>query len=156
MTPNTGAANAPAYTFQSGTVTLVPQYTYPENFPYPLNIGNLGILKISQSSTQTLFTIAATRSWCRCNCQNGGVGSDNLLSQGNKHHGLSSWKKGTIAASVVGSVALIIVILLIIKFRKAKPRPVVYDDADLLDPQKPDYGTIAINEAFEAEEHEYN
>jgi hypothetical protein len=33
---------------------------------------------------------------------------------------------------------------------------VVYDDADLLDPQKPDYGTIAINEAFEAEEQEYN
>jgi len=159
MTPNPSAGNpatAPAYFFQSGTVNLIPEYMYPDNFPYPLNIGNLGTLKISQSSTQTLFTVSVSRSWCRCNCANGGVGIDNLLQQNNKHHGLSSWKKGTIAASVIGSVALIVIIILIIKFRKSKPRPVVYDDADLLDPQKPDYGTIAINEAFEAEEQEYN
>jgi len=155
MAPNTGNANAPAYTFQSGSVTLLPAYFSPDNFPYPLNIGNLGPLIISKSSGQTTFTINAQRAWCRCNCENGGVGHDDLLQQ-KKSSGLSNFEKGTIAICVVGGVIFIVAIIFIVKIRRSKPRPVVYDDADLLDPQKPDYGTMAINEAFEAEEQEYN
>jgi hypothetical protein len=149
-------SDAPAYIFKSGSVTLNPPYFYPEGFPYPLNIGNLGPLQIQQDTQQMTFTISATRSWCRCNCDLGGIGKDDVLQERNKDSGLSGFEKGTIAICVIGGILLIVAIIFIVKIRRSKPRPVVYDDADLLDPQKPDYGTIAINEAFEAEEQEYN
>jgi len=154
MTPS-NSASAPAYYFQSGTVTLIPGYFFPANFPYPLNIGNLGPMTIGVGSGQTTFTITASYSWCRCNCDLGGVGNDGSITP-NSGGGMSGFEKGTIAVCIIGGLILIVAIFFIIRIQRSKPRPVVYDDADLLDPQKPDYGTLAINEAFEAEEQEYN
>jgi len=156
MTPSAGDSKAPAYIFQTGTVSLIPPYFYPDGFPYPLNIGNLAPFTIDQSTSQTTFTITASRGWCRCNCDLGGIGHDNIVPNPSKKSGLSNYEKGTIAVGVVGGVVLIAAIFFIIRSRRTKRRPVVYDDTDLLDPQKPDYGTMAINEAFEAEEQEYN
>lgn len=146
------------YIFQSGYFTFVPSYFFPNDFPYPLNIGNLGTFTISQSSDRKSFSIASSKLWCRCNCDIGGVGNDDSLKSGaaNRESSMSGFRKGTIAIAVVGTFLIIVAIIVIIKLRRSKPRPVVYDDADLMDPQKPDYGTMAINDAFEAQDQEYD
>lgn len=69
---------------------------------------------------------------------------------------MSSYIKGTIAICVIGGLVLIVMIIIIVKMKRSRPRPVVYDDSDLMDPQKPDYGSLAINEAFDAEDQEFN
>jgi len=148
----------PPYMFQSGTIDFIPGYTFPAGFPYPLNIGNLGTLTISPSNGGSYFNIAATKAWCRCNCDIGGVGKDDSLKsdKNNGSKGMSGWIKGTIAIAVIGTFIIIVAIFAIIKMRRSKPRPVVYDDADLMDPQKPDYGTLAIREAFEDQDQEFD
>jgi len=146
------------FVFKSGYFDFVPPYSYPYGFPYPLNIGNLGTLTISQSSDRSYFSIAATKQWCRCNCDIGGVGHDDSLKSdnGNSGKGMSGWIKGTIAIAVIGTFIIIVAIFAIVKMRRSRPRPVVYDDADLMDPQKPDYGTLAIKDAFDDQDQEFD
>jgi len=149
----------PQFVFQTGSITFVPGYSYPAGFPYPLNLGNLGALTISPSSDHTYFNVVANKLWCRCNCDIGGVGQDDSIKNDkgrNSGKGMSSWIKGTIAIAVIGTCVIIAAIFAIVKLRRSKPRPVVYDDADLMDPQKPDYGTLAIKEAFEAQDQEFD
>ncbi len=45
-------------------------------------------------------------------------------------------------------------LLTLLKKNRRTPKP-YYEDFDLMDPQKPDYGSIAINEIIEADEREY-
>jgi len=157
MTPSDSDTSTP-YIFKSGTFAFSPTYYFPTDFPYPLNLGNLGTITISQTKDLTSFTVSATKVWCRCNCDLGGVGHDDSLKaqKPGSSSSLSGYMKGTIAICVIGGLVLIIAIIVIIKMKRSRPRPVVYDDSDLMDPQKPDYGSLAINEAFEAEDQEFN
>jgi len=152
MTP----AQTTPFIFNYGTFVLAPTYFYPVGFPYPLNFGNLGpTFTITQDPTSTYFSIQASLDWCRCNCAFGGIGHDDILDKP-ASNSMSGWMKGTIAICVIGGLVIIAAVFFIIRTRRHKPRPVVYDDADLMEPQKPDYGSMAMGEAFADEDQEFN
>jgi hypothetical protein len=151
MLPTSGN---PPYIFQSGTIDINPMYNYPVNFTYPLNLGNLDTYGVAPSSDGTYLIVTGIKSWCRCNCALGG-GGDNLQVSGGSGSGISGYLAGTIAISVIGSVFLIFAIIFMIRMSRASSPPMIYDDTDLMDPQKPDYGTIAINEVFDNDARDY-
>ena len=124
-------------------MTFIPSYFFPPGFPYPLNIGNLGPLTINPSNGGVMFSVSATRDWCRCNCDIGGIGHDDRMSplpnlslssylilfffllavmqEKKGDAGMSNWQKGTIAICIVGGVIIIVAIIFIAKLRRSKP-----------------------------------
>jgi len=154
--------------FESGVINFAPKYYWPSGFPYPLALGNLNPLKVVPSSDGTLFDVSANRYWCTCDCVDphsssqeeavsGHLGSGDHIGgggQGVKKEKLPNWKLGTIIVGSVGGVILIAA-LIVVYFLWQNPKRPVYDDSDPTDPQKPDYGSIAINEIFEDDEGDY-
>jgi len=129
---------------------LNPLYSDNSLYPYPSVVGNLGpFMAISQPDRS--FIVTGSHTWCTCEVDDCGVcgGNDKscLIGVVKKP---SSWTDQKYAAVIIGAVGGPIGIIAIAYFyalwQKAKKnRP--HDDSDLIDhPQKPDYGTMAIDE----------
>jgi hypothetical protein len=150
----TKTSTNPPYIFQSGTFNFIPQYFYPTGFPYPLNFGNLNPFVVTQSADGSYFSVQASTTWCRCNCGSGGVGNEQGTPQSGSS-GISDYKKAAIVVGVVGGAFIVVAVIFLVIMAKGSSKPVVYDDNDLMDPQKPDYGTLAINEIFATDERDF-
>jgi len=158
MTQNT-QGSSPPFLFQSGTINVLPKYAYPTSSFYPLIFGNLNPFHVNPSKTGDFFTITASKYWCSCNCPssgNSGSTGDAIADGGGSDNGvhLSQWKIGTIVVVVVGGIIVIVSLVFIFKMYRPRRTPVNVednndDDDGVMDPQKPDYGSIAINEIFE-------
>jgi len=129
---------------------LNPLYSDNSMFPFPVVIGNLGpFIAIAQADRS--FVVTGSHTWCTCAVDDCGVcgGNDKscLIGIAKKP---SSWTDQKYAAVIIGAVGGPIGIIAIAYFytlykNAKKNRP--HDDSDLIDhPQKPDYGTMAIDE----------
>jgi len=156
MTPNPEVVNPP-YLFQQGTVSFNPTYSYPTGFPYPLAFGNLNPFQVVPSSDGNYFSVTGQKTWCTCGCSSSASNSsdasgDKIGSAPSASSGGSgpNWRTGTIVLSTLGSIAVVLLAgLMVYLWRREEKPPAVYDDSDMMDPRKPDYGAIAINEIFE-------
>jgi len=148
--------SSPPYLFQSGTINISPKYAFPANFPYPLILGNLNPFQVTPSGNY--FSVTASNYWCTCNCPSDGDSGNNgdqIVNDGGiSGLQLSQWRIGTIVVAGVGGVIVIVSLVFIYKLWRRPRRQTIHDDHDILDPQKPDYGAIAIDEIFE-DEREY-
>lgn len=150
----TNPANNPQWTV-SGNLTLSPKYVYfygtplASVFTYPLTLGNLNPFTM-KSDGQTL-ALSGNAEWCTCDVDACGVcGGDGSSCGANpKHHGRSAKEIAAIVIGVVGGVlGITLVVVLGRTARKAKRAPLL-NDTDLIDhPDKPDYGTMAIDDAI--------
>jgi len=156
MQPNQQATNPP-FIFESGTVDFSPKYAFPSGFPYPLALGNLNPYQVVPSTNGDLFSVSASRYWCTCGCPSESGSGDKIGSA----QGLAgsnsppNWELGSIIVGTIGGSILIAVAIIAFYLWRHPRKPMAYDDTDLMDPQKPDYGSIAINEIFEDDGKDY-
>jgi len=138
-------------------IDITPAYAQPLGFFYPLIFGNLNPFSITQMSNGAL-NLYGSKTWCTCPVDAcnvcGGDGSAcalNAPAHSDSSSGLSNYD---IAALVVGLVGGIIGLLLIgllsycFVYRRGRESRSVRDDSDLAGPDKPDYGSMAINEVL--------
>lgn len=137
----------------SGTLTLTPRYVFNSQFSYPVLLGNLGPFQFTMRSDYG-FIVTGSKRWCTCPvdscgvCGGGNACNSNQLNPSGSS-GLTSRVKAAIIIGVIGGLLGIILIILlsrmVVKAKRARP----HDDSDLIDhPQKPDYGTMAIDDSI--------
>lgn len=145
-------------TLLSGTFTLDPQYSFPSNFTYPIPLGNLNPLTLARTSDGLNLIVSGNTQFCSCGVDICGVcGGDGLSCFGKfvetigpKENG-TLYVDGAIAIGVVGAVAVILAIIFFV-FQSRYRNPIV--EPDLIDPNKPDYGAMAINEVIDEVDNE--
>jgi len=119
-------------------------------FSYPLTLGNLNPFTL-KSNGGSAYALSGSREWCTCAIDPCGVcgGDGSSCGVGTQHHGMSGKEQAAIAIGVGGGViGILLVAVLALKVRKVRSAPLL-NDTDLIDhPDKPDYGTMAIDEAI--------
>jgi len=148
-TEDYNAARTPNVLY-SVSFTLNPTYYDLAMFPYPVVIGNLGPF-IATAQADRSFIVTGSHTWCTCGIDSCGVcGGDDRSCLLGVSKPASSWTNQKYAAVIIGSVggplgAIAIIYFYTLYKNANKNRP--HDDSDLIDhPQKPDYGTMAIDE----------
>jgi len=137
-----------------GTFEFAPLYSDSSLFTYPVVLGNLGPFQMTRQSNGQ-FLVTGSRVWCTCGLDAcgvcGGDGSSCLISLSTQSQ-WSVYTKTAVGVGVGGGViGLLAVIALFFVLRKTKKRNQRrHDDQDLIDtPEKPDYGTLAIDEVIQ-------
>lgn len=130
-----------------------PLYSAPSAYQYPVVLGNLGPFTMTRKN-DAYFEISGEREWCTCGRDScgvcGGDGSSCLVS----HTTQSEWsiyRKTALGVGLAGGfLGLIAVVALFYVLLRTKARNQRrHDDQDLIDtPEKPDYGTLAIDEVI--------
>jgi len=132
----------------TGTFQIDPSLGYqPTGWPYPLGFGRLDNYTLTQSSN--LYAIKSSKSYDSCVSASGSP--SNIVSQANSNTSskYTNDQKWAIGLGVAGFLLVIgIIVLLFIAWRQNKNRLYLNDD-DLVDPLKPDYGSLAINDIIE-------
>jgi len=131
----------------TGVFIFTNGYSYFDQLYYPMILGQLGPLYLSQISVG-LYVVQSDQTYCTCAVDGcgvcGGDGSSCNLGTSNSKKAFPSSSIAAIIVSIFGFFALIAIVVIVVKRKKiVKP---INEDLDLLDPQKPDYGTMAINE----------
>jgi len=131
-----------------------PEYSYPSGFEYPVILGNLGPFSM-QRQTDGSFLVTGERNWCTCGLDAcgvcGGDGTSCIVSIIAESQ-WSVYRKTAvgvgIGGGIVGAVAVAALFYVLLKTKSRNKRR--HDDQDLIDtPEKPDYGTLAIDEAIQ-------
>jgi len=138
-------------------IQITPQFSQPVGFFYPLIFGSLNQYTITQMSNGAL-SLYGSKLWCTCPidscniCGGDGSSCQPAISATSKpsNSGLSRYDIAAIVVGVVGGVfGILLVALFSYHFwRRGRERRSVRDDTDLAGPDKPDYGTMAINEVL--------
>jgi len=138
-----------------GDLTLDPQYVdfygtpLASVFSYPLTLGNLNPFTMQANGAS--FVLSGTREYCTCAYDDCNVcgGDNSSCDKGSSSHKRSAKEIAAICVGTIGGVlGLIAIIVLGRKAHRARSAPLL-NDHDLIDhPDKPDYGTMAIDDAI--------
>lgn len=146
-------AATPVNTF-TGYFTLNPKYTAPAALQFPTVIGNLGPFYMRRQDDGS-FLVTGQHDWCTCGVDScgvcGGDGSTCIVVQSDPSE-WNTYRKTAVGVGVgggfVGLVAVISLFYVLLKTKDRNRRR--HDDQDLIDtPEKPDYGTLAIDDAMQ-------
>jgi len=142
---------------QNGSFDISPEYSQPVGFFYPLLFGSLNPFSLSQTANGAL-SLSGSRQFCTCPIDAcavcGGDGSScnaTLKAIANPpSSGLSSFDKAAIGVGVAGGFVAILLIAFFAwqLWKRGREQRNVRDDSDLAGPDKPDYGSMAINEVL--------
>eukprot|EP01113_Clastostelium_recurvatum_P029577 TRINITY_DN356_c0_g1_i1.p1 TRINITY_DN356_c0_g1~~TRINITY_DN356_c0_g1_i1.p1 ORF type:complete len:446 (-),score=84.45 TRINITY_DN356_c0_g1_i1:60-1397(-) len=138
----------PPVSGMSGSINLsTPLGVQPTGFPYILGFGRLNNLTVSTQGSS--YIVSSQKEYVTClptpvnnpsNIQNGAT------------PGTSNWtdeQKWALALGIVGGLLILMIpFLLWLAWRQRKNQRYLNDD-DLVDPLKPDYGSLAINDIIE-------
>jgi len=130
-----------------------PLYSAPSAYQYPVVLGNLGPFTMTRQSDAS-FLVTGEREWCTCGRDACGVcGGDgsSCLPVSVSQSEWSVYRKTAVGVGVgggvLGFVAVGALFYVLIKTKARNQRR--HDDQDLIDtPEKPDYGTLAIDEVI--------
>lgn len=140
-----------------GSFWLDPKYIASSLYTYPSALGNLGPFSISKLGDGS-FLVTGEREWCTCGFDSCGVcngdGSTCLVLISTQSE-WSTYRKTAVGVGVsggfIGLVAVVALFYVLIKTKDRNRRR--HDDQDLIDtPEKPDYGTLAIDEVINESE----
>jgi len=158
LTLNYQAGRTPREQFiVNGSVVFNPQYTQPDGFFYPLVFGTLNPFLLSQSPNGAI-TAFGTKKWCTCDVDAcnvcGGDGSTCglglIAAQPAANTGLGAYDKAAVGGGIGGGILGILLIGFFAYhiWKRGRESRSVRDDSDLAGPDKPDYGSMAINEVL--------
>jgi len=140
----------------SGLFWFSPVYEFTPPL-YPSVLGNLANFSVQQQPDES-FLVTGQRLWCTCGVDSCNVcGGDGICQGGNTEGGTTN-NEDLIVAIVVGVGGGIIAILAVIGFTylilTSKKRRRLHESAvELIDqPEKPDYGALAIDEVIQESE----
>jgi len=159
------------YNLQQSYIALFSRWYHPVGFPYPLVIGNLDPLTVGETSipvtvdqsgailpiTVPKMSISGIKNWCTCGdtCGLGGGDFDRQqVAAGTNKQGLSLTAQAAIAVGVVGSVALVMATIFFVVHYRSSKRPIL-DPSEVVYPNKPDYGNLALGEIIDEETGEH-
>lgn len=136
----------------SGQMWFDPEYYVLDQFAWPITLANLGPFTVKTVGDGT-FLVEGSHDFCtcgfdacgRCGGDGGGCGF------GRPDDNSDDWgvrKRAAVACGVVAFLLIALVVELSRRVRRARRR-IPINDEDLMDhPEKPDYGTMAIDDAI--------
>jgi len=129
----------------SGLFQILPALgTQPTGWPYPLGFGRLD--NFTFQSGPTGYAVTSSRTYDTCVS---GIPSNLQSGTSSTSSGLTNAQKWSIGLGVAGFLLVIgIIVLLFMAWRENRDKQYLNDD-DLVDPLKPDYGFLAINDIIE-------
>jgi hypothetical protein len=131
-----------------------PKYSYPSSiYTYPTVLGNLGPFAMRKLGSGYM-EISGQRDWCTCGYDSCGVCSGDgstCLELVSTQSEWSTYRKTAVGVGVaggfIGFIAVGSLFYVLLKTKSRNQRR--HDDQDLIDtPEKPDYGTLAIDEVI--------
>jgi len=146
----TFVCTSPTACVVSGTLDVLPALGYqPEGYPYPLGFGRLDSYTLAVQ-TSGEYTVSASKTYTTCNHGTTSTGASNQKAPpSNVTAHWSKDAKWALALGIVGGLLILLIpVLLFLAWRQRKNRYYLNDD-DLVDPLKPDYGSLAINDIIE-------
>jgi len=140
----------------SGTLDIQPALGFqPLDWPYILGFGRLDNFTIQSSSDGSSYIVSASKTISTCPNTGSSASSNVASNQVANLNPASNWnedQKWALGLGLVAFFLLVLIPLLIYMAWRQRKNEYYLNDDDLVDPLKPDYGSLAINDIIDEAE----